>query len=208
MQGTKYNVAKNLLATLIPTIFEEEREGVRSYYDIFSRLLKDRIVFISGPIEEQMASIIIAELLYLEKESSTEPIQFYIMSPGGSIGPGLAIYDTIQYIKAPVITIAMGNVASMASILLAGGAPGRRYALPHADIMIHQPWVPSIEQVNVTQLKITTEFLEKTKEKLIKILAKHTHKTTKAIARDVELDKWLTPKEARDYGLIDEIIKL
>ncbi len=207
MEDKEHKQKRNLVSTIIPTIFEEERGGVRSYYDIFSRLLRDRIVFIHGPVEEQMAAIVIAELLYLEKESSKEPIQLYIMSPGGSVGAGLAIYDTMQYIKAPVVTIAMGEVASIAAILLAGGTKGKRFALPNSDIMIHQPWIPSIGKVNVTELKITAEFLEKTKNKLIRILAKHTGKSVRTIAKDVELDKWLTPQEAKEYGLIDEVIK-
>ncbi len=195
------------MSLVIPTILEEERAGVRSYYDIFSRLLKDRIVFVQGEINSQMASILIAELLYLEKESNTQPIQMFIMSPGGHISAGLAIYDTMQYIKAPIITIGLGEVASFASILLAAGTKGKRYVLPNTDIMIHQPWVPSIGQVNVTQLKITTEFLERTKQKLIKILSNHTGQPVSKVEKDVELDKWLNAKQAKEYGLIDKIIK-
>src|SRR5690349_13799331 len=130
---------KNTTANLyVPTVFEEDRRGNRSYYDIFSRLLKDRIVFINGPINDQMANIIIAEMVFLEKENSKEDIQVYIQSPGGSVAAGLAIYDAMQYLKPNVVTIGMGMIASMASVLLSAGAKGKRFMLPHARIMIHQ----------------------------------------------------------------------
>jgi len=206
-EDNKEKELKTKMSLIIPTVFEEERTGVRSYYDIFSRLLKDRIVFVQGEVTSSMASVIIAELLFLEKESEKQPIQMFIMSPGGSVGAGLAIYDTMQYIKCPVVTIGLGEVASIAAVLLSAGAKGMRYALPNTDIMIHQPWISSIQKVNVTQLKITTEFLERTKDKLIRILAKHTGKSLKQVEKDVELDNWLTAKQAKEYGLIDKIIK-
>ncbi len=207
-RNSKITNNKSNNSMIIPTIFEEERNGVRSYYDIFSRLLKDRIVFVTGEVNSAMASVIIAELLFLEKENSKTPIQLYIMSPGGSVGAGLAIYDTIQYIKAPVTTIAIGEVASIAAVLLASGTKGMRYALPNVDVMIHQPWVSSLGNVNVSQLKITADFLDKTKAKLIRILSKHTGKSKKQILKDVELDYWMSAEEAKEYGLVDKVINL
>jgi len=191
---------------LIPTIMEEERGGVKVYYDLFSRLLKDRIVFVGGPIEDAMANIVIAELIYLEKQNPKKDIQMYILSPGGAISAGLAIYDTMQYIKPDIVTIGIGRVASFASILLAAGTKGKRFLLPNADVMIHQPWISGIQSVTVTDLKITTEFLERTKKRIIKILAKHTGQSEATIARDVERDFWMDAKEAKKYGIVDKIL--
>ncbi len=191
---------------LIPTVMEEERGGVRVYYDLFSRLLKDRIVFIGGQITEELANIVIAELVYLEKQNPKKDIQMYILTPGGSVAAGLAIYDTMQYIKPDVVTIGIGRVASFGSVLLAAGTKGKRFLLPHADVMIHQPWISGISSVTVTDLKITTNFLERTKKRLIKILAKHTGQSEATIARDTERDFWMNAAEAKKYGIVDKIL--
>ncbi len=191
---------------LIPTVMEEERGGVRVYYDLFSRLLKDRIVFIGGQITEELANIVIAELVYLEKQNPKKDIQMYILTPGGSVAAGLAIYDTMQYIKPDVVTIGIGRVASFGSVLLAAGTKGKRFLLPHADVMIHQPWISGISSVTVTDLKITTNFLERTKKRLIKILAKHTGQSEATIARDTERDFWMNATEAKKYGIVDKIL--
>ena len=185
---------------------EEERGGVRSYYDLFSKLLKDRIIFINGPIEQAMANIVIAELVYLEKENPKKDIQMYILSPGGEVSAGLAIYDAMQYVKPDIVTIGMGRVASFASILLAGGAKGKRYVLPNTDVMIHQPWLSGISNVSVTDLRITTDFLERTKERLIRILSKHTGQPYSKILADVERDFWMNAKETKKYGIVDKIL--
>jgi len=191
---------------VIPTVFEEERNGVRSYYDLFSRLLKDRIVFITGPITDDMANLIIAELIYLERENSKEDIQVYIQSPGGSVNAGLAIYDTFQHIKPDVVTIGMGLIASMASVLLASGTEGKRFVLPNTEVMIHQPWFPRIGQMKTSELLIFAEQSKKNKENLQNILAKHTNQKVSKIEQDTERDFWMNSEEAKNYGLVDKVL--
>lgn len=191
---------------IIPTVFEEDRRGNRSYYDIFSRLLKDRIIFINGPINDQMANIVIAEMVFLEKENSKEDIQVYIQSPGGTVAGGLAIYDAMQYIKPKVVTIGMGMIASMASVLLAAGAPGKRFVLPHTRVMIHQVRVPGIPAVTATELMIENTEMQKNKVLLNELLAKHTGKSVKQVTTDTELDNWMSAEEAVKYGLVDKVL--
>jgi ATP-dependent Clp protease protease subunit len=191
---------------VIPTVFEEERNGVRSYYDLFSRLLKDRIIFITGPITDDMANLVIAQLIYLEKENSKEDIQVYIQSPGGSVHAGLAIYDTFQHIKPDVVTIGMGLIASMASVLLASGAAGKRFALPNTKVMIHQPWIPRLSNIKTTDLLIYAEQSRKEKAELQEILAKHTGQKFEKIEVDTERDYWMGADESKKYGLIDKVL--
>lgn len=191
---------------VIPTVFEEERNGVRSYYDLFSRLLKDRIIFITGPITDEMANLVIAQLIYLEKENSKEDIQVYIQSPGGSVHAGLAIYDTFQHIKPAVVTIGMGLIASMASVLLASGAAGKRFALPNTKVMIHQPWIPRLSNIKTTDLLIYAEQSRKEKAELQEILAKHTGQKFEKIEIDTERDYWMGADESKKYGLIDKVL--
>ncbi len=191
---------------IIPTVFEEDRRGNRSYYDIFSRLLKDRIIFLNGPVNDQMANIIIAEMVFLEKENSKEDIQIYIQSPGGSVAAGLAIYDAMQYIKPNIVTIGMGMVASMASVLLAAGTPGKRFVLPHARVMIHQVRMGGLPRMTATELMIENTEMQKNKELLNGLLAKHTGKSIKEVTKDTEMDNWMSSEEALKYGLVDKVL--
>ena len=189
--------------TLIPTVIEKDGQIERAY-DIYSRLLKDRIVFLGEPIDDHIANLIIAQLLFLDAENSNKDIKFYINTPGGSVTAGLAIYDTMQFIKADVSTICVGMAASMGAVLLAAGAPGKRLALPNSEIMIHQ--VMGGFEGQATDIKIRSEHILKIKEKLNKLLAQHTGQEIKTIEKDTERDHYLTPLEAKNYGLIDKII--
>jgi len=189
--------------TLIPTVIEKDGQIERAY-DIYSRLLKDRIVFLGEPIDDHIANLIIAQLLFLDAENSNKDIKFYINTPGGSVTAGLAIYDTMQFIKADVSTICVGVAASMGAVLLAAGAPGKRLALPNSEIMIHQ--VMGGFEGQATDIKIRSEHILKIKEKLNKLLAQHTGQEIKIIEKDTERDHYLTPLEAKNYGLIDKII--
>ena len=189
--------------SLVPYVVEQTSRGERSY-DIFSRLLNDRIVMLSEEINETTASLIVAQLLYLEAQDPDKDIQFYINSPGGSVTAGLAIYDTMQYIKADVSTICVGMAASMGAFLLAAGAKGKRIALPNAEIMIHQPSGGS--QGQATDIKIQAERILKTRDNLNRILAENTGKTLEQIALDTERDHFMSAEEAREYGLIDKVI--
>ncbi|MGN0992707.1 MAG: ATP-dependent Clp endopeptidase proteolytic subunit ClpP [Bacilli bacterium] len=188
---------------LIPTVIEKEVNGERSY-DIYSRLLKDRIIILNGEINDQTSNIVVAELLYLDSESN-EDIELYINSPGGSITSGMAIYDTMNFIKSKVSTICIGMAASMAAFLLSSGEKGKRMALPNSEIMIHQPLGGASGQA--TEIKIAAEHILKIKDKLNKILAKNTGKTIEQIEQDTERDYFLSSKEAKNYGLIDKIIE-
>lgn len=188
---------------LIPTVIEKEVNGERSY-DIYSRLLKDRIIILNGEINDQTSNIVVAELLYLDSESN-EDIELYINSPGGSITSGMAIYDTMNFIKSKVSTICIGMAASMAAFLLSSGEEGKRMALPNSEIMIHQPLGGASGQA--TEIKIAAEHILKVKNKLNKILAKNTGKTIEQIEQDTERDYFLSSKEAKNYGLIDKIIE-
>lgn len=188
---------------LIPTVIEKEVNGERSY-DIYSRLLKDRIIILNGEINDQTSNIVVAQLLYLDSESN-EDIELYINSPGGSITSGMAIYDTMNFIKSKVSTICIGMAASMAAFLLSSGEKGKRMALPNSEIMIHQPLGGASGQA--TEIKIAAEHILKVKDKLNKILAKNTGKTIEQIEQDTERDYFLSSKEAKNYGLIDKIIE-
>jgi len=189
---------------LIPTVIEKTHHGERAY-DIYSRLLKDRIIFIGTPIDDQVANSVIAQLLFLESEDSKKDIKLYINSPGGSVTAGLAIYDTIQYIKPNVVTICIGLAASMGAVLLAAGEKGKRCALPNSKIMIHQ--VMGGAQGQASDIKIQAEEILKVKENLNKILAKHTGKPLKQVEKDSDRDYYMSAEEALKYGLIDKIIK-
>ena len=189
--------------TLIPTVIEKDGQIERAY-DIYSRLLKDRIVFLGEPIDDHVANLIIAQLLFLDAENNNKDIKFYINTPGGSVTAGLAIYDTMQFIKADISTICVGMAASMGAVLLAAGTPGKRLALPNSEIMIHQ--VMGGFEGQATDIKIRSEHILKIKEKLNKLLAQHTGQEMKTIEKDTERDHYLTPLEAKNYGLIDKII--
>jgi len=189
---------------LIPTVIEKEGQIERAY-DIYSRLLRDRIIFLGEPIDDHVANIIIAQFLFLDAEDKDKDIKFYINSPGGSVTAGLAIYDTMQYIKSDVSTICVGMAASMASVLLAAGAPGKRLALPNSEIMIHQ--VMGGAEGQATDIKIRAEHILKIKDKMNRILASHTGQKVETIERDTERDNFMTAEEAKKYGIIDKVIK-
>jgi ATP-dependent Clp protease protease subunit len=189
---------------LIPTVIEKERGSERAY-DIYSRLLKDRIVFVSGTIKTDMANTVIAQLLFLEKENPKEDIQMFINSYGGEVTAGMAILDTMNYIKCDISTIAVGLAASMGSILLANGTEEKRFALPNSKIHIHQPLGGVKGQAS--DIAIEAEEIIKTRESLYKILSDRTGKTVKQIEKDADRDKYFTAKEAKEYGLIDKVIK-
>lgn len=188
---------------LIPMVVQKTLEGERSY-DIYSKLLEERIILLTGPIDDQMASSIIAQLLYLESVDSKKDIYLYINSPGGSVTSGLAIYDTMQFINCDVSTICIGIAASMAALLLASGTRGKRYCLLHSEVMIHQPLGETSGQA--TDILIAAKHIEETKKKLAQILAKHTHQEISTILLDTERDHYLSSHEAKDYGLIDEVL--
>lgn len=189
--------------SLVPYVIEQTSRGERSY-DIYSRLLKDRIIFLGEEVNDVTASLIIAQLLFLESEDPGKDISLYINSPGGSVTAGLGIYDTIQYIKCDVSTICCGMAASMGAFLLAGGAKGKRYALPNSEIMIHQPLGGA--QGQATEIEIAAKHILRTKEKLNKMLSENTGKPYDVIAADTERDNWMSAAEACEYGLIDSVI--
>lgn len=192
------------MAYYIPYVIEQTGRGERSY-DIYSRLLKDRIIFLGSEIFDDVANSVVAQLLFLESEDPDKDISIYINSPGGSVTAGLAIYDTMQYIKPQVSTICVGLAASMGAILLAGGAKGKRLALPNAEVMIHQPLGGAKGQAS--DIEIQAKNIMKTKERLNRILASHTGKELKTIARDTDRDNYMTAEEALKYGLVDKIIE-
>ena len=187
----------------VPIVVEQNGRGERSY-DIYSRLLKDRIVFLGGPINDDVANLVIAQLLFLEADDPDKDIQLYINSPGGSVTAGLAIYDTMQYIKCDVSTVCIGMAASMGAFLLSGGKKGKRFALPNAEIMIHQP--SGGAQGQATEIQIAAEHILRTKKKLNEILAANTGKPLEVIQQDTERDNFMSAEEAKEYGLIDEVI--
>ncbi len=188
--------------TLVPIVVEQTGRGERAY-DIYSRLLKDRIVFLGSPVDDVIANLIIAQMLFLEAEDSEKDIFLYINSPGGSVTAGLAIYDTMQFIKPDVVTTCVGLAASMGAVLLAAGAKGKRTALPNARIMIHQPWGGA--QGQASDIAIQAKEILKTKDSLNKILAKHTGQPLDRIEKDSDRNFWMSPPEAKEYGLIDEV---
>ena len=187
----------------IPYVIEQNSRGERSY-DIYSRLLKDRIIFLGEEVNEVTASSIVAQMLFLESEDPGKDINFYINSPGGIVPCGFAIYDTMNYIKCDVSTVCMGMAASMGAFLLAGGAKGKRFALPNAEVMIHQP--SGGAQGQATEIEIAARHILQTKEKLNKILAANTGRDYDVIAADTERDNWMTAEEAKEYGLIDRVV--
>ena len=188
---------------LVPTVIEQSNRGERAY-DIYSRLLEERIIFVTGPIETQMANLVVAQLLYLESKDPGKDIQLYINSPGGEVTAGLAIYDTMQYVKCDVSTICVGMAASMGAILLVAGTEGKRFALPNAEIMIHQP--SGGAQGMASDIEISAKQIVKTRQRLNGILADRTGQTLKKIERDTERDRWLDAEEAKEYGIIDSVI--
>ena len=188
---------------LIPTVIEQSSRGERAY-DIYSRLLKDRIIMLSGPVTDDLANSIISQLLFLDAQDSEKDIYLYINSPGGSVTAGLAIYDTMNFVKADVQTIVMGMAASMASVLATAGTKGKRFALPNSEIMIHQPLGGA--QGQATEIEIAARHILKTRERLNKILAERTGQPIEVIEKDTDRDNFMTAQEAKDYGLIDEIM--
>src|SRR5471032_57135 len=190
---------------LVPMVVEQSARGERAY-DIYSRLLKERIIFVQGAIDDGMSSLIIAQLLFLEREDADKDIDIYINSPGGSVTAGLAIYDTMNTIKPDVATICAGMAASMASILLTGGAPGKRFALPYAKILIHQPWVQQVGG-QATDIEIHARDLIATRRTLAGIYEETTKKPIEQILKDIERDFYMTAQEAQEYGIVDSIIK-
>jgi len=188
---------------LVPMVVEQTARGERAY-DIYSRLLKDRLIFIVGPVEDQMANLIVAQLLYLESENANKDIHLYINSPGGVVSSGLAIYDTMQFINCDVSTICIGQAASMAALLLAGGTKGKRYALPHSRVMVHQP--SAGYQGQVTDISIHAEEVIALKRRLNEIMAKHTGQDVAKIERDLERDNFMGADDAIEYGLIDTVL--
>jgi ATP-dependent Clp protease protease subunit len=189
---------------LIPTVIEKSSFGERAY-DIYSRLLAERIVFLGGPITDEVANSVIAQLLFLDHEDPKKDIKLYLNTPGGSVTAGLAIYDTMQYVKAPVSTICVGMAASMGAVLLSAGHKGKRFALPNSEIMIHQ--VMGGAEGQAVEIEITAKHILKIKDKINQILAKHTGQKIERIEKDTDRDFYLTSQEAKEYGIIDEIVK-
>jgi len=188
---------------LIPMVVEQTSRGERAY-DIYSRLLKERVVFLVGPVEDTVANLIIAQLLFLESENPDKDIHLYINSPGGSVSAGLAIYDTMQFIRPDVSTMCVGQAASMGALLLAGGATGKRFCLPHSQVLIHQPLGGF--QGQATDVDIHAREILKARERLNQIMSRHTGQTFEKIQHDTERDRFLTSEEAREYGLIDAVL--
>jgi len=189
---------------LVPMVVEQTSRGERAY-DIYSRLLKERIIFLGTAIYDEMASLIIAQLIFLESEDPDKDIMVYINSPGGSVTAGLGIYDTMQYIRPDVTTMCVGMAASMGQLLLTGGAPGKRLALPHSKILMHQPWASGLGG-QTTDILIHARDMEKTRETLFKITARHSGQSVEKVMADAERDNIMSPEEAKKYGLIDEIL--
>ena len=190
---------------LIPTVIEKTQYGERAY-DIYSRLLKDRIIFLGGPITDVVANSVIAQLLFLAMQDPKKDIQFYLNTPGGSVTAGLAIYDTMQYVKPAISTVCLGIAASMGATLLAAGAKGKRFALPNSEILLHQVMGEAGGQA--VEIEITARQIIKIKDKLNKILAKHTGRPLESIEKDTDRDFYLSAQEAKDYGIVDEVIKI
>ncbi|MCE9628171.1 MAG: ATP-dependent Clp endopeptidase proteolytic subunit ClpP [Candidatus Eisenbacteria bacterium] len=188
----------------VPMVVEQTGRGERAY-DIYSRLLKDRIIFIGTPIDDYVANIVVAQMIFLEGEDPDRDINLYIQSPGGVVSAGLAIYDTMQFVKCPVSTLCMGLAASMGAVLLTAGATGKRYCLPNAQVMIHQPLGGASGQAS--DIEIATREMLKTRDRLNGILSKHTGQPVDRIVKDTDRNNWMTAQEAKEYGLVDEIIE-
>jgi len=198
------NIIEEQMNNLIPMVVEQSNRGERAY-DIYSRLLKERIIFLVGPVNDNVASLVIAQLLFLESENPKKEISFYINSPGGLVTSGLGIYDTMQYIKAPVSTLCIGQASSMGSFLLAAGEKGKRFSLPNSRIMVHQP--SAGYQGQATDIEIHAKEILSLKKRLNKIYAKHTKKSEEDIKVALERDNFMTPEEAKDFGLIDQVVE-
>jgi ATP-dependent Clp protease protease subunit len=190
---------------LVPIVVEQTARGERSY-DIYSRLLKERVIFMVGPVDDYMANVVVAHLLFLESENPDKDINLYINSPGGSVTAGLAIYDTMQFLKPDVSTMCIGQAASMGALLLSAGAAGKRYSLPHSRIMIHQPWAGGISG-QATDIEIHAREILTMRERLNAILAQHTGKPVEQIANDTERDRFMSAADAQTYGLIDSVLE-
>jgi ATP-dependent Clp protease protease subunit len=199
-----YSEDESSMQYLIPTVIEKGAYGERAY-DIYSRLLKDRIIFLGGPVTDQAANIVIAQLLFLEHEDPKKDIKLYINSPGGVVSAGLAIYDTMHFIKPAIQTVCLGMAASIAAFILAAGEKGKRFALPNSDILIHQ--VMGAAEGQAADIEITAKQILKTKQKINQILSKLTGQSLTKVEKDSDRDFWLTPEEAKQYGIIDEVIK-
>lgn len=195
----------NIYSQLVPIVVEQTARGERSY-DIYSRLLKERIIFLGSAVYDEIASLIVAQLLFLESEDPDKDIMLYINSPGGSVTAGLGIYDTMQYVRPDVSTICVGMAASMGQLLLTGGAANKRIALAHSKILMHQPWTGGL-QGQTTDILIHAKEMEKTRETLYKIIANHSGRPVEEIAKDAERDNYMTAEQAKDYGLIDHIFE-
>ncbi len=189
--------------TLIPVVVEKTGRGERSY-DIYSRLLKERIIFIGDPIGDHVANVVMAQLLFLQFENRNQDINLYINSPGGSITAGLAIYDTMQFVKCDIATYCIGQAASMGAVLLAAGTPGKRFALPHSRVMIHQPWGGA--EGTVEDVVIQAAEIQRNKQALHEILAKHTGQSIERIHEDADRDKYMDAEQAKEYGLVDQVV--
>ncbi|MDI6732353.1 MAG: ATP-dependent Clp endopeptidase proteolytic subunit ClpP [Planctomycetota bacterium] len=191
------------MSYLTPIVIEKSGKGERAY-DIWSRLLKDRIIFIGSPVDDYVSNLVIAQILFLQMENKKQDINIYINSPGGSVTAGLAIYDTMQFVQSDVSTYCIGQASSMAAVLLAGGTKGKRHCLPHARVMLHQPW--GGVQGAATDIKIQAEEIIKLKQKLNLIIAKHTNQPLEKIEKDTDRDYFMSAQEAKDYGLVDEVV--
>jgi len=194
------------MPNLIPMVIEKSGRGERAY-DIYSRLLKDRVIFLGGPVSDDSANLIIAQLLFLSNEDSKADVHFYINSPGGSISAGMAVYDTMQFIRPKVATYCVGVAASMAAWLLAAGAEGKRYSLPNSRVLLHQPLIGGVMEGTATDLGIQAEEMLKTRKRMYEIMRKHTGQDIERIERDCDRDKWLDAEESKEYGLVDEILE-
>ena len=193
----------DVYASLVPMVVEQSARGERAY-DIYSRLLKERIIFLTGPVFDEMSALICAQLLFLESENPSKDIAFYINSPGGVVSAGMAVYDTMQYIRSPVSTVCIGQAASMGSLLLAAGAKGKRYALPNARIMVHQP--SGGAQGQATDIAIQAKEILRTRHILNEIYVRHTGQTLESIERKLERDSYMSAEESREFGLVDEVV--
>ncbi len=203
---TEYGMNNPFQNALVPYVVEQTSRGERSY-DIFSRLLNDRIVMLCDQVDDATASLVVAQLLYLESQDPEKDISLYINSPGGSITAGMAIYDTMQYIKCDVSTICIGMAASMGAFLLTAGAKGKRFALPNSEIMIHQPLISGGLSGQCTDIKIHSDHLVRTRQRMNEMLAKHTGQPLEVIERDTERDNYMTADQAQAYGLVDQVIE-
>ena len=193
------------MPNLIPMVIEKTGRGERAY-DIYSRLLRDRVIFLGGPIDDDTANVIIAQLLFLSNEDAKSDIHFYVNSPGGSVSAGLAMYDTMQFIRPDVATYCVGMAASMGAWLLAAGAAGKRHTLPNSRVLLHQPLLGGVIQGPATDLGIQAEEMLKTRERMYKIMAEHTGQPVETVTRDCERDKWLDADEAKEYGVVDDVL--